>query len=425
MIVARAPGRLDVMGGIADYSGSLVLQRPLAEATFAACQRRREAIIEMVSVGRRPVTIPGASFAPHGEPIDYDEARTLFRRVEEDRWSAYVAGVLLTLMRERNLSFAEGSDGVRIVISSTVPQGKGVASSAAVEVAAMTAVAAAFDIPLEPHEIALLCQKAENLVAGAPCGVMDQMTSVFGEPDALMALLCQPAELQAPVPVPEGISFWGLDSGERHSVGGSDYESVRTGTFMGRRLIAEIDATRGYLANISPEDFEHQFIPHLPEEMSGKAFLSRYSGTADPVTTVSSERTYKIRQPTAHPIYENHRVHAFRRLLLDRVGESERIELGQLMYQSHASYSACRLGSRGTDLIVELVRRQGPRNGFYGARITGGGSGGTVAILGRNDAGTAIAKVVDEYERITGYRPYVFSGSSAGALAFGKVALVF
>ena len=73
--------------------------------------------------------------------------------------------------------------------------------------------------------------------------------------------------------------------------------------------------------------------------------------------------------------------------------------LGELMYESHASYAACGLGSRGTDLIVDLVRAEGAAAGLYGARITGGGSGGTVAVIGRSDASRAIARIVDAYER--------------------------
>jgi L-arabinokinase len=78
-----------------------------------------------------------------------------------------------------------------------VPEGKGVSSSAALEVATMSAVAAAFDIEIGPREIALLCQRVENLVVGAPCGVMDQMTSACGEANQLLSLVCQPAELLA------------------------------------------------------------------------------------------------------------------------------------------------------------------------------------------------------------------------------------
>jgi len=94
-------------------------------------------------------------------------------------------------------------------------------------------------------------------------------------------------------------------------------------------------------------------------------------------------------------------------------------ELGRLMYESHGSYSDCGLGSPGTDRIVRLVQEAGPDKGLFGARITGGGSGGTVAILGRSDAGKAIAEIAEQYRNSTGYSPIVFTGSSPGASRSG------
>ena len=416
--VARAPGRLDVMGGIADYSGSLVLQRTIAEATFAALQVIDEPMIHVVSIGRAPYSIRFDALLRGGAPAGYEEARALFHRATESRWAAYVVGVLLVLMRERGITFSRGA---KIAISSAVPEGKGVASSAALEAAVMQAVCGAFEIELEPREMALLCQKAENLVAGAPCGVMDQMTCICGQTNTLLALLCQPAELQDPVPVPDELGLWGLDSGERHAVGGSDYASVRAGTFMGYRIMMENDpACRSYLANVTPTEFEKEFLRKLPEEMPGDEFLSRYSGITDAVTRIECARVYKIRRPAAHPIYEHHRVKLFRQLLMSPASEEQRTLLGELMYESHESYSSCGLGSRGTDLIVSLVRAEGPSKAMYGARITGGGCGGTVAVLGRSDAYPAIRRIVDAYEKQTGYRPCVFSGSSDGAAKFGS-----
>jgi L-arabinokinase len=286
----------------------------------------------------------------------------------------------------------------------------------------MGVVGAAFGVPLAPKETALLCQKAENLVAGAPCGVMDQMTSVLGKDDSLLALLCQPAEVQTPVRVPKEISFWGMDSGERHAVGGSSYEMVRAGAFMGYRMLSsDRDRWGGYLANIDPAEFEHDFIGRLPEEISGEEFLARYRSTSDTLTRVVPGRTYKVRRPTAHPIFERARVEAFRSLLEHAPCEEQWTSLGQLMYQSHASYSDCGLGSQGTQRIVDFVREEGPANGLYGARITGGGSGGTVAILGRADADRAIARVRERYRQFSGYRPGIFSGASNGASSFGSL----
>ena len=88
------------------------------------------------------------------------------------------------------------------------------------------------------------------------------------------------------------------------------------------------------------------------------------------------------------------------------------------MFASHASYSACGLGSDGTDLLVDLVRQAGSAAGLFGAKITGGGSGGTVAILGRADAADAVHEVARRYHEQTGRKPYVFSGSSRGATSF-------
>ncbi|HWP44037.1 MAG TPA: hypothetical protein VNO14_12415, partial [Blastocatellia bacterium] len=79
--------------------------------------------------------------------------------------------------------------------------------------------------------------------------------------------------------------------------------------------------------------------------------------------------------------------------------------------------------SAGTDRLVRLVREAGPKRGLFGARITGGGSGGTVAVIGYREAGSAIAAVADRYAEETGYRPYIFSGSSPGSAAFGFLKL--
>src|SRR5205823_6892483 len=131
------------------------------------------------------------------------------------RWAAYVAGAFLVLMREKGYVFQQGA---RVLVHSAVPEGKGVSSSAALEVATMQAVTAAYGIDLPPRELAFLCQRVENLIAGAPCGVMDQMTAACGEADRLLTLLCQPGELQGTIKLPDELAVWGIDSGIRHSV---------------------------------------------------------------------------------------------------------------------------------------------------------------------------------------------------------------
>ncbi len=442
IFVSRAPGRLDVMGGIADYSGSLVLEMPIAEAVLVALQKSGDANLKIVSVhdGQKlNFEMPLADFENAGEIIEYSDARAYFRKNPDDHWAAYIAGVFLVLMREKHFDFAVGA---RIFIASNVPPGKGVSSSAALEAAVMTAAAAAFNIKIEPRELALLCQKVENLVVGAPCGIMDQMSVVCGGENELLSMICQPAELQKAVVIPEEIAFWGIDSGIRHSVVGADYGSVRTGAFIGYRIIADVcglpfeeteiagavkikdEKYGGYLANISPAEFEEKFAAHLPEKISGAEFLEKYKGITDTATKVSPAENYAVLHPTAHPVYENARVFEFARLLQNSPNEENLKKLGELMFKSHESYSTCGLGSNGTDLLVELVKKIGLKNGLYGAKITGGGSGGTIAVLGLKNAAGTIQKIAAEYRKQTDLKPSVFIGSSPGANDFGIFKLV-
>jgi L-arabinokinase len=421
-------------------------------------------------------------------PSGYAAAHALLTANPGRAWTAYVVGCLVVLQHERGLRLDQG---LRLMIASEVPAGKGVSSSAALEVAVMGALCAVYHIEIDGRELALLCQKVENLVVGAPCGIMDQMTSACGQSGELLALLCQPAELQEPVALPPAIEVWGIDSGIRHAVSGADYGSVRVGAFMGYRMIADLAGLavltrpdrrvaiadtvwQGYLANIPPSLWEVTYRDQIPMTIDGAAFLERYGGTSDAVTQIDPARVYAVRQPTAHPIYEHHRVRLFRALLgsltndqrpttnEDRglkiedsdvggdktqssilyplssdqtslvvgpgtlwVSEVETaILLGELMYQSHASYSACGLGADGTDRLVELVRRAGPPAGLFGAKITGGGSGGTVAVLAQHGSAASIQAIAAQYERETGHPATILGGSSPGALAFGSRRLV-
>ncbi len=341
------------MGGIADYSGSLVLELPLREATRVSVEREESRTLsfasERLAGGLSTFTMPLEEL-----PRSYEEARSYFRRDSSRAWAAYVAGAFVVLTREKGIAFR---DGARIGIQSTVPEGKGVASSASLEVATMMALDAAYELGLAPKEVALLCQKVENAVVGAPCGVMDQMTAVFGEEDRLLALLCQPAEIRGNVEIPQSSRFWGIDSGIAHQVSGADYASVRVGAFMGYRMLKEWSGTDwgGYLANLSPSELEEEYLDRLPEAILGREFLERYGTTGDGATTVDHGRVYPVRRPTAHPVYEHARVQAFARLLESDTGNNGPA-LGELMYRSHESYSACGLGSEGTDRLVELAR---------------------------------------------------------------------
>lgn len=435
--VARAPGRLDVMGGIADYSGSLVLELPIREGAFAAVQLGGERGVRLLSVHPRTRAARYVELdAEFVREATYDDARVHFARDPATHWAAYVGGLLFVLRREIGVTLGPS---VRILVGSTVPEGKGVSSSAAVEVATMCAVLAASGVRLGAGEVATLAQKAENLVAGAPCGIMDQLTAAAGVEGRLLELLCQPASLLGSVAAPPELEFFGLDSGVRHAVTGADYGAVRVAAFMGYRIIAErlglssrvsdglarVDDPKlgGYLANLTPGELdEHRSA--LPVELSGAEFLARYGATTDSVTRVEASKAYPVRAATEHPVLEHARVRRFRELLTGPASDAASRELGWLMAGAHASYSACGLGSAATDELVRLVAEEGSGT-LLGAKITGGGSGGTVAVLGRAGSLAAVERVREGYFATTGRRPHLFRRSSPGALAFGAYRLLF
>ncbi|KAF4356218.1 hypothetical protein G4B88_002830 [Cannabis sativa] len=486
IFVTRAPGRLDVMGGIADYSGSLVLQMPIREACHVAIQRvhpskhrlwkhaqaRQQAegnsftpVLQIVSYGselsnRGPTFDMDLSDFMDGEkPISYEKANKFFAKDPSQKWAAYVAGAILVLMTELGVRF---EDSISILVASSVPEGKGVSSSASVEVATMSAIAASHGLTINPRDLALLCQKVENHIVGAPCGVMDQMTSACGEANKLLAMVCQPAEVIGLAEIPGHVRFWGIDSGIKHSVGGADYGSVRIGAFMGRKIIKSIassllsrslpdangfnldelgddgikllkaEASLDYLCNLSPHRYEALYVKMLPEFMLGETFEEKYANHNDPVTVIDPKRNYGVIAPARHPIYENFRVKAFKALLTSATSDEQLTALGELLYQCHYSYSACGLGTDGTDRLVQLVQEmqhskvsKSDEGTLFGAKITGGGSGGTVCVIGRNclQSSQQILEVQQRYKAATGYLPFIFEGSSPGAGKFGYLKL--
>ncbi|HEY5161366.1 MAG TPA: hypothetical protein VII83_09930, partial [Gaiellaceae bacterium] len=391
IVVTRAPGRLDVLGGIADYSGSLVLTLPLTAAALAAAQLHSDGRVVAVSGDRRIA-------------LDVDELldaplETLAHRFSgPDAWAAYVVGPIALLVREEQAVLP----GLRLLISSDVPEGKGVGSSAAVEVAVLQAVAACLGRPLEPNRLALLGQRAEQLLAGAPCGAMDQMTAICGERGRLLELLCRPAEIVDSIPLPPPLAVWGIDSGVRHAVAGGGYRRARCAAFMGKALLGCRDE---YLAELDPAQVDPE---RLPEQLVGEEFLRLRERVDDPVSVIEPDVVYPVRAATLYPLEEQVRVRRFAELLAAPVTANRARLLGKLMYASHAGYSRCGLGTPRTDALVDAVRRAGWEQGLVGARISGGGGGGTVVVLGRKDAKPLVRAMADKLE--TG----LMGGSSAG-----------
>jgi L-arabinokinase len=435
--ISRAPGRLDLMGGNVDYTGGLVFQASIREATWSAVQRRSDGLIVFWNPQMREHAWSDRLEFELQSLSDEAAVRKIVNRSAEIRWTAYVLGVFYLL----RLRYPDRvTSGASVYLESEIPLNKGVSSSAAVEVAVMKAASAAYGIDLAGIELAQACQWVENAIAESACGIMDQAASVLGDEEHVLPLLCQPCTPKPLVRLPEALQLWAIDSGVKHAVTGIEYEAARAAAFIGYRMICEWEGLpltldesgriplfreprwNGYLSNIAPSVFRSKYEHRLPETLAGSDILALKKTHPDPYTTVRPGVTYRVRACTRYAVEENQRIELFVELARGakdrKAGDAFRI-MGDLMFQSHWSYTECGLGCEATDLLVELVREECVAQQLYGAKITGGGAGGTVAVLGAKGADEAFRRVVAKYARARSCEPYVFQGSSIGADRFG------
>ncbi len=434
--VARAPGRLDVMGGNVDYTGGMVLQRLLREAVWVAIQPRTDGVIRIFN--------PGAAQFGWTQYLEFSEVdlrdpesmRALCLQTEGSYWAVHVLGAIYFLQQHLGCRLR----GVDLFIASDLPPNKGVSSSAALEVATLKAVATAWDISLEGISLATAAQWVENTVAGAACGIMDQAAIVLGEENSLLPLLCQPCQPDAPIGLPSGISIWGIDSMVPRSTTGVAYEAARAAAFMSYKLICQQEGVpifpehrariarwtdsrwNGYLSNVDPSEFRTRHEHWLPATLSGREFLAIAGEHVDPLTRIDPERVYPVRAAACYAIEQNVRVQRFYALLKNpgpHISENWLRAVGELLCQSHEAYAECGLGSSVCDDLVARALR----TGFPGAKMTGGGAGGVVAVLGRREDRPAFVSLAREFAAESGAAPHLFEGSSAGVDAFGASTL--
>ena len=444
IIVVRAPARLDLMGGIADYCGSNVFEATLSNSLVVGSQLRDDKLLKAFSIDAERDGLDSSFCLPAGEFYNgnslksYEEVGRLFRKNAASRWAGYCLGALYVLLREKKINAFR--NGVTMVIKSNIPMGTGISSSAALEIAAMATATAQYGLKLDMLESARLAQVTENKVVGAPCGIMDQITSAAGEAGKVISILCQPDRVLELVDLPENVQVVGINSRVKRSTGGSAYIDTRTAAFMGLTIISrdfqpEASRLHGYLCNATARELREKYWNALPRRISGRDFLDRYGETIDPVTTVDPNKTYMVRSRSEHPVYENQRVKSFVKCLKtmsasDRCAApvaspqgsipEELVNAGRLMYASHWSYGQrAGLGSHNVDIVVNKVRKIGPAGGLMGAKITGGGAGGTAAVLCYGDVSDSLSAVLDHYKSETGIDPQIFTGSSPGAFKFG------
>ncbi len=349
-----APGRLDLLGGVADYSGALVLEVPTHLATTVVAEAD-----DAFAVGPAAFSVDEMAELAL---LPYPEVRAALAGLPT--WTHYVVGVAVVLVRHGVIE----PPRARVTVSSDVPQSVGVSSSAALEVATARALGAD---AIDPLWLAALCQEAENHVVGAPCGIMDQVTVAMGTPGAILPILCRPVSIaRAELPVPPYIEVVGWPTGVEHDVGGAPYRRARAAAFMGKRMIEDsLGRTCSWVSELPRGELDE-----LPDALDGATFLDRWGDTDDDVTTVDPSETYPVRAATSFGVEE----HARTERAATHLAGGDFDALGPLLAASHAGYDAMGLGHPAATATVETALS---RPGVHGARSSGGGCGGTVVVV--------------------------------------------
>ncbi len=343
------------MGGVADYAGALVLEMATRLVTTVVAEPADALVVGPIKLA--------ADDLDHLARMDYPKLRAELSDLP--KWSLYPLGVVLVLVRHDIIE----PPMVELRITSEVPQSIGVSSSAALEVA--TARALIGDL-IDGVRLGFLCQEAENSVVGAPCGVMDQIMAAVGRSGYVLPISCRPGQPGPLEKLPEQLEVVGWPTGSAHDITGRPYRQARTAAFMGKRMVERAAGRSWDWISQLPADR----VSALPESLTGGSFLDQYDGTDDQGITVDPHTDYPIRAATAFGHAEHHRSEEL--LLAVRAADQDRTR--RLFAASHAGYESIGLGHPTADQVVADALS---RPDVYGARSSGGGSGGTVVALCR------------------------------------------
>ncbi len=331
--VARAPGRVNLIGDHTDYTGGLVLPMAIDRHTTIEFERSDDVL---------------ATSSNFDGEVRFD-LPVVDAAAVQPAWGRYIAGVAAA-MSERNMT-PRGFTGA---VATTVPIGGGLSSSAALEVAA----ALAFGINTDATTIAAVCRRAEHLATNVPCGIMDQLTSVAGVRDHALLIDCHSLDV-TPIRIPESLAVWVVEISSR-TLDGSEYPARVAQCAVAEREIGPL---------------------RLADVQSANRIV-------DPV----------VRARARHVVTENERVRQFAAALA--AGDFR--AAGQLMIASHASLRDDFATS--TTQMDAAVEHFSQMPGVYGVRMTGGGFGGCLVVLGDAD--------IDDDAAIVGMRVHAADGAS-------------
>jgi galactokinase len=359
---AFAPGRVNLIGEHTDYNEGFVLPAAVDRGVAVAARR-----------------VPGDRFTLHAVDLRESCAFALgaLKRDPEHPWADYFKGVVWALDRRGiDVPVCEAA------ITGDIPQGAGLSSSAAYEVATVRLLSALGDFELPSLEVAKLAREAENGFVGVACGIMDQMASTFGEQGKSLLLDCRSLAHET-VEIPAGLKIVVANTGVRHSLASSEYNKRRAECEEGVRILASLRPGVRSLRDVGPDD------------------QARFFATLPPV----------VRKRCRHVVSENARV--LEAVTAMRSGDTARLKI--LMAASHASLrDDYQVSCPELDVLVELALAL---PACHGARLTGAGFGGsTVNLVETASVDSFSRSVASGYRSRTGRSAeiYVFA-PSAGA----------
>lgn len=366
--LARAPGRVNLLGEHVDYNDGFVLPAAIDRATYVAFSPspNDQTVLWAADFSQHAVFSPQtleAKTQPDGSPLP--------------DWARYPAGVMWAL-REAGLE----TPALRAVFGSNVPRGSGLSSSASVEMAFGVAWQQLGGWRLSPMELAKLGQRAENRYVGVNCGIMDQFASACGVENRLLLLDCRSLEWET-LSLPETVSIVVADTTVRRKLTSGEYNDRRAACEEAvRRLQADLPGIRS-LRDVSPAAFE-RLADRLPAEIEKRA---------------------------RHVVEEIERTRQAIPLL--RVGDMA--GFGALMNACHVSLrDLYEVSCPELDAMVETAQSL---PGCYGARLTGAGFGGcTVNLVAREQAEAFARALAAGYRARTGLTPEIYiTQAAAGA----------
>lgn len=361
--IVRAPGRVNLIGEHTDYNEGYVLPLAIERAIRIALRPRADSLVRIHSLNYNESAEFDAAAPRHGAPA----------------WAEYIRG-MAWVMQQDGLPL-RGWDGV---LTGDIPRGAGLSSSAALEVAAGLAFAAAADLTPAPARLAVLAQRAENEWVGVRCGIMDQMACAASKEGHALLLDCRTLDYEH-LPLPPGVCVAILDTATRRGLVDSAYNERRAACERAARALGVRS-----LRDLTLEDFRAR------------------ASALDEITL------HRAR----HVVSENERV-------LQSVEALRRGDISALGCLLDASHTSLRddfeVSSEALNTIVEIARRQ---PNCYGARITGAGFGGCAVALVETRAAERFARVVaSQYRQASGLEAAVYLTRACAGAAITRLTI--